>query len=84
MAEELLVHAECDAFIAGTGCDADRTRANVQKLGMNPVTHSNRSRKRHLPLDRTLYRRIRTADDVLRGIAELSSSGHPSTRADTT
>ena len=27
MAEELLVHAEGDAFIADTGDDADRTRA---------------------------------------------------------
>ncbi len=56
MAEELLVHAEGDAFIADTGYDADRICANVRKLGMKPVIPSNPSRKRALPLDRTLYR----------------------------
>ena len=56
MAEELLVHAEGEAFIADTGYDADRIRANVQKLGMKPVIHSNPSRKSPLPLDRSLYR----------------------------
>ena len=56
MAEALLVHAEGDAFIADTGYDADRIRANVRKLGMKPVIHSNPSRKRARPLDRTLYR----------------------------
>ncbi|RKH95403.1 IS5 family transposase [Corallococcus sp. AB038B] len=56
MAEELLVHAEGAAFIADTGYDADRIRANVRKLRMKPVIHSNPSRKRALPLDRTLYR----------------------------
>nr|WP_194858648.1 transposase [Myxococcus sp. AB056] len=34
MAEELLVHSEGDAFIADTGHDADRIRANVRKLRM--------------------------------------------------
>ncbi|RKH05090.1 hypothetical protein D7X32_09245 [Corallococcus carmarthensis] len=56
MAEELLVHAEGAALIADTGYDADRIRANVRKLRMKPVIHSNPSRKRALPLDRTLYR----------------------------
>lgn len=56
MAEGLLVHAEGKAFIADTGYDADRIRANVRKLGMKPVIHSNPSRKRALPLDRPLYR----------------------------
>nr|WP_228565314.1 IS5 family transposase [Myxococcus sp. AB036A] len=56
MAEELLVHAEGAAFIADTGYDADRIRANVRKLRMKSVIHSNPSRKRALPSDRTLYR----------------------------
>ncbi len=56
MAEELLVHAEGAAFIADTGYDAYRIRANVRKLRRKPVIHSNPSRKRALPLDRTLYR----------------------------
>lgn len=56
MAEELLVHDEGNAFIADTDYDADRILANVRKLGMKPVIHSNPSRKRPLPLDRTRYR----------------------------
>ncbi|WP_434345778.1 transposase [Myxococcus virescens] len=48
--------AEGAAFIADTGHDADRIRANVRNLRMKPVIHSNPSRKRALPLDRTLYR----------------------------
>lgn len=39
MAEELLVHAEGAAFIADTGYDADRIRANVRMLRMKPVIH---------------------------------------------
>ncbi|WP_410478065.1 transposase [Myxococcus sp. MxC21-1] len=48
--------AEDAAFIADTGHDADRIRANVRNLRMKPVIHSNPSRKRALPLDRPLYR----------------------------
>ncbi|WP_158513114.1 transposase [Myxococcus hansupus] len=55
MAEELLVHAEGATFIADTGYDADRIRANVRKLRMKAVIHSNPSRKRALPLDRCAY-----------------------------
>ena len=56
MAEELLVHAEGEAFIADTGYDADRIRSNARKLGMNPVIHPHPSRKQPPPLDRSLYR----------------------------
>ncbi|RKG61633.1 IS5 family transposase [Corallococcus sp. CA054B] len=56
MAEELLVHAEGDAFIADTGYDAERIRANAQKVGMKPVIHPHPSRKQPPSLDRTLYR----------------------------
>ncbi|RKH02928.1 IS5 family transposase [Corallococcus sp. CA053C] len=56
MAEELLVHAEGNAFIADTGYDADRIRSNARKLGMNPVIHPHPSRKQPPPLDRSLYR----------------------------
>ncbi|MBE4753579.1 IS5 family transposase, partial [Corallococcus sp. ZKHCc1 1396] len=56
MAEELLVYAEGDAFIADTRYDAERIRANAQTLGMKPVIHLHPSRKQPPPLDRTLYR----------------------------
>ncbi|WP_431603498.1 transposase [Corallococcus macrosporus] len=39
IAEELLVHAEGDAFIADTGYDAERIRTNAEKAGMTPVIH---------------------------------------------
>ncbi|WP_366928061.1 transposase [Corallococcus exiguus] len=63
MAEELLVHAEGDAFLADTGYDAERIRANAQKVGMKPVIHPHPSRKQppprgvHLPRPQTLSRR---------------------------
>ncbi|MCP3102797.1 IS5 family transposase [Myxococcus sp. K15C18031901] len=56
MAQELLVHAEGDAFIADTAYDADHIRSDVRKLGMKPVIHSHPGRKRRLPLGRPLYR----------------------------
>ncbi|NOK32863.1 IS5 family transposase [Corallococcus exercitus] len=56
MAEELLVHAEGEAFIADTGYDAERIRTNAQKLEMKAVIHPHPSRKQPPPLDRALYR----------------------------
>ncbi|WP_375758702.1 IS5 family transposase [Corallococcus exercitus] len=56
MAEELLVHAEGEAFIADTGYDAERIRSNVLKVEMKPVIHSHPGRKQPPPLDRPLYR----------------------------
>lgn len=56
MEEELLVHAEGDSFIADTGYDAERIRANALALGITPVIHPHPSRKQPPPLDRTLYR----------------------------
>lgn len=50
------MHAEGDAFIADTGYDAERIRANAQKLGMKPVIHPHLSRKQPPPMDRILYR----------------------------
>ncbi|MBU8901031.1 transposase [Corallococcus sp. M34] len=56
MAEELLVHAEGEAFIADTAYDADHIRSCVRRLGMKPVIHPHPSRKRPLQLNRALYR----------------------------
>ncbi|RKG58557.1 hypothetical protein D7W79_42305 [Corallococcus exercitus] len=56
MAEELLVHAEGEAFIADTGYDAERIRSNVLNVEMKPVIHPHPGRKQPPPLDRTLYR----------------------------
>lgn len=56
MAEGLLVHAKGDAFIADSGYDAERIRANAQTLRMKPAIHPHPSRKQPPPLDRPLYR----------------------------